>query len=64
MTIYELLKNDHNEVKRLFKKAIKFLPDQPQKALSIFNTIKTELVSHAKAEENVFYVPLFKNGCR
>lgn len=58
MTIYELIKKDHRAVGKLLKEGLKNLPKNPEKALKIFNTIKSELIPHAKAEEEVFYEPL------
>ncbi|WP_374073471.1 hemerythrin domain-containing protein [Bdellovibrio bacteriovorus] len=59
MLIYELLKNDHREVKKMFEKIKDCLEDEDlSKAETIFDTLKTELAAHAKAEEEVFYEPL------
>ena len=57
-TIYQLLKQDHREVSKLFKQAKKVVKENPDEAKEIFLTIKEELVAHAKAEEEVFYNPL------
>ena len=58
MTIYELLKKDHREVKKLLKDAKKIWPKDAQEAWFVFTKIRTELVAHSKAEEEVFYNPL------
>ncbi|WII70734.1 hemerythrin domain-containing protein [Bdellovibrio sp. 22V] len=59
MTIYELLKKDHREVKDLFEEINSSLEDEDFREVeNLFNTLKVNLASHAKAEEEVFYRPL------
>ena len=52
MDALELLKQDHQKVKELFEKAEEAEAKQQEK---IFEQIKTELETHARIEETVFY---------
>jgi len=52
MDALELLKQDHQKVKELFEKAEEADGKQQEK---IFEQIKTELETHARIEETVFY---------
>jgi iron-sulfur cluster repair protein YtfE (RIC family) len=52
MDALELLKQDHQKVKELFEKAEDADGKQQEK---IFEQIKTELETHARIEETVFY---------
>ena len=52
MDALELLKKDHQKVKELFEKAEEAEAKQQEK---IFEQIKTELETHARIEETVFY---------
>ena len=52
MDALELLKQDHQKVKELFEKAEEAEGKQQEK---IFEQIKTELETHARIEETVFY---------
>lgn len=59
MQIYELLKKQHQEVADLFKEVRKCLDHKNYSgAEKLFDKIKIELTSHAKAEQEVFYQPL------
>lgn len=59
MDIYELLKKDHRKVDQLFSKIKKHLEEKDfSSASDLFEEMKIELGSHAKAEEEVFYEPL------
>lgn len=59
MEIYELLKKDHAEVKKLLNEIEKSLEDEKfDEIQELFNTLKVELVAHSKSEEEVFYQPL------
>lgn len=59
MQIYELLKKDHREVKKLFEEIKECLEaEQFYQAESLYETLKTELTAHSKAEQEVFYEPL------
>lgn len=59
MEIYDLLKKDHREVKKLFEQAKEALEDDNYvQAEKLFYKIRTELTAHAKSEEEVFYQPL------
>jgi hemerythrin superfamily protein len=53
MDALELLKKDHQKVKDLFKQAETSKDDKQQKRL--FEQIKTELETHTRIEESVFY---------
>ena len=52
MDALELLKQDHQKVKELFEKAEEADGKEQEK---IFEQIKTELETHARIEETVFY---------
>ncbi|MGZ8499179.1 MAG: hemerythrin domain-containing protein [Candidatus Binatia bacterium] len=52
MDALELLKQDHQKVKELFEQAEEADGDDQQ---DIFEQIKTELETHARIEETVFY---------
>ena len=54
----ELLKQDHQKVKKLFEQAEKAGEKKQQK---IFDQIKTELETHTRIEETVFYPAMEKH---
>jgi hemerythrin superfamily protein len=53
MDALELLKQDHQKVKELFKRGQQTEDKQQQK--QIFKEIKSELETHARIEETIFY---------
>ena len=53
MDALELLKQDHKKVKELFKQVEGVEGDKQKK--KIFNQIKSELETHARIEEDIFY---------
>ena len=53
MDALELLKQDHRKVKELFKQVEGVEGDKQKK--KIFNQIKSELETHARIEEDIFY---------
>lgn len=59
MDALELLKQDHAIVKELLEKAES--AEQGKERTDIFEKIKTELETHARIEENVFYPAVQKN---
>lgn len=59
MEIYEILKNDHVEVKDLFEQIEDFLRNRNfEEAENAFETLRINLTAHSKAEQEVFYQPL------
>ena len=56
MTIYQTLKNDHDTVQELMQRLKKGQGAASDKRS--FETLKTEILLHAKAEEKVFYSAL------
>ena len=58
MDALELLKKDHQKVKELFEQAEEAEGKQQQ---NIFEQIKTELETHARIEETVFYPAVQKH---
>ena len=59
MDALELLKQDHGKVKELLEKAES--AEQSNERTAIFEKIKTELETHARIEETVFYPAVQKN---
>ena len=59
MDALELLKEDHQKVKELFEEA-EGTEDQKEKT-RIFSEIQTELETHARIEETVFYPAMEKH---
>jgi hemerythrin superfamily protein len=59
MDALELLKEDHRKVKELFEKAEATEDDKEKKR--IFSEIQSELETHARIEENVFYPAMEKH---
>jgi hemerythrin superfamily protein len=59
MDALELLKQDHAKVKELLETAES--AEQGKERTAIFEKIKTELETHARIEENVFYPAVQKN---
>jgi hemerythrin superfamily protein len=59
MDALELLKHDHQKVKELFEQAEDGEAGSEQKR--IFRQIKTELETHARIEESVFYPAMQKH---
>jgi iron-sulfur cluster repair protein YtfE (RIC family) len=58
MDALELLKQDHAKVKELLEKAESA---EGKERSAIFEKIKTELETHARIEENIFYPAVQKN---
>lgn len=56
--VCEFLKKDNDEAKRLLALAINSLDVDPKASLEVFQSIKEELISHGKAEEDVLYKTL------
>lgn len=52
MDIYQLLKSDHDKVKKMLASLEK------KKDLKLFKELKQEVIAHAEAEEEAFYEPL------
>ncbi len=53
MDAFALMKKDHRNVKKLFKKVAK--AKKPEEREKLFKEIKRELDAHAHMEENAFY---------
>jgi iron-sulfur cluster repair protein YtfE (RIC family) len=58
MDALELLKQDHAKVKQLLDKAESA---EGKERSAVFEKIKTELETHARIEENIFYPAVQKN---
>lgn len=58
MDALELLKADHQKVKQLFAQAEKSEDKKRQK--QVFREIKSELETHARVEESIFYPAMQK----
>ena len=59
MNIFEALRQDHDVQRKLVDELIETQGDS-KKRDELFSKIKTELKSHAAAEERFFYIPLMK----
>lgn len=59
MDALELLKEDHHKVKELFEQAEK--TENEKQKRKIFGAIQTELETHARIEETVFYPAVEKH---
>lgn len=57
-TIYDILKIEHKDVKRLFKQIL----DEERFQENVYNQIKTALSLHITSEEKVFYSRLENNA--
>src|SRR5262249_15585018 len=55
MTIFDRLEQEHDEVKDLFKQLAKANEEKSPEAQSIFDSLRDQLLAHAKAEERTFY---------
>lgn len=60
MNIYDSLRKDHDIQRKLVDELIQTQGDSEQRD-DLFRQIKTELKSHAAAEERHFYVPLMEH---
>jgi hypothetical protein len=55
MTIFEALKTDHRQIKKLCKQIESEVEESPKKAASTFGDLAVLLVKHTKAEEAALY---------
>jgi hypothetical protein len=55
---YQILKKDHEEVKRILAKLTATKESGAKTREELFQKLRTELVPHMKAEESAFYQPL------
>jgi hemerythrin superfamily protein len=58
MTIFEILKLDHEKVSALFKQINSTTDRNIEKRESLFEKLQSELTAHAAAEEKAVYSPL------
>lgn len=58
MNVFELLKQGHERVRRLFSELAKTQGRQKQARQDLFHQLKRELLAHSHAEERVFYPKL------
>lgn len=54
MKIYDILKNDHDQVKEMLSRLVS-LPEDDDSRFDLIKKIDQELVDHSRAEEAVFY---------
>jgi hemerythrin-like domain-containing protein len=62
MTILNLLKEDHAEVKDLLEQMCDTTERAAKKRQQLFEQMKTALMAHSHAEDATFYQPLLKDG--
>lgn len=55
MTIYERLKQDHEEIRSLLSQLVVLVPGQESLRGDLIHRIRDELIPHSRAEEAVFY---------
>lgn len=55
MTIFDVLKKDHDEVKDILDKIDKDLRANGEQCGALFDRLKPMVVAHSRAEEEVFY---------
>jgi hemerythrin superfamily protein len=55
MTIFEVIKDDHDRMRALLKRLINNAESAPEKRTDIIARIRDEIVPHARAEEAVLY---------
>ncbi|MBA3613514.1 MAG: hemerythrin domain-containing protein [Nitrospirales bacterium] len=60
MDIYQALKEDHQEAKKLFAEIEQSSGKTNDSREKLFTTLKEALENHSQAEEKVFYAPLKK----
>lgn len=58
MNVLEVLKDDHATVDRLFANILSTASNDKSQRQKLFESLKTALIAHAHAEEQVFYPPL------
>jgi hemerythrin superfamily protein len=59
MTILEMLKNDHHQVKELLEAILS--TEDAKKRGDVFKQLRTELTAHARAEEKILYRQMEKS---
>ena len=62
MTILNLLKEDHDEVKDLLEQMCNTTERAAKKRQQLFEQTKNALMAHSHAEDATFYQPLLKDG--
>lgn len=62
MSILDLLKQDHKEVKDLLSEMSETTDRAPKKREELFAECRTALLAHSHAELEAFYKPLLKEG--
>jgi hemerythrin superfamily protein len=60
MDILKSLKQDHDEVKQILEEITESSDRAEKKRLTLFLKFKSEIVAHARAEEEVVYAPLLE----
>jgi hemerythrin-like domain-containing protein len=59
MTILEMLKNDHHQVKELLEAILS--TEEAKKRGDVFKQLRTELTAHSRAEEKILYRQMEKS---
>ena len=60
MNALELMKDDHDKLKKLFDEALE--NDEPSARSELLHQIRAELMAHERMEEDVFYPALRSGG--
>ena len=58
MDIYTLIRNDHNDAKKIMDKIEKMPPDRHEEKLALFHHLREDLIAHNESEEHSFYAAL------
>lgn len=62
MDIFQILKNDHKQVKSILNKMLDTQTDQGEERRNLVHALKEELIPHMAAEEQYFYSTLLKES--
>lgn len=58
MDVYQVLKQDHQNVRQIFQKIEQTASDKVREREQLFDQLRTELIAHSHAEQRIFYSKL------